>query len=151
MDGRRFSSTTSPVFRRIGSLTSTVEKPRKIQRDGIRFHGLRFIAPTLAGYVGESITVRYDPRDLAEIRVFYEGKFLCNAICQEIAEMTVSLKEIQKARKGIKKVLYNEIKRAKQLLASLEKNKQVQASPSDKSGERRNQKKPSSIKLYENE
>jgi len=27
--------------------------------------------PTLAAYVGASVTIRYDPRDLAEIRVFH--------------------------------------------------------------------------------
>jgi transposase-like protein len=35
---------------------------------------------------------------LAEIRVFHQDRFICRAICQELAEQTVSLKEIKKAR-----------------------------------------------------
>jgi putative transposase len=35
---------------------------------------------------------------MAEIRVFYQDRFLCRAICQELAGETISLKEIEKAR-----------------------------------------------------
>jgi putative transposase len=42
--------------------------------------------------------IRYDPADLAEIRVFHQDCFVCRAICQELAGQTVSLKEIEKAR-----------------------------------------------------
>jgi hypothetical protein len=52
-----------------------VATPRKAHRDGIRCHGLRYVSLTLAAYVGEDVTVRYDPRDLAEIGVFHEGTF----------------------------------------------------------------------------
>jgi len=54
--------------------------------------------PTLAGYVKEEVVIRYDPADLAEIRVFHQERFVCRAICQELAGQTVSLKEIEKAR-----------------------------------------------------
>ena len=54
-------------------LLLTVATPRKVQRDGIHCHGLRYFSLTLAAYVGEAVTVRYDPRDLAEIRVFHHG------------------------------------------------------------------------------
>jgi putative transposase len=53
-----------------------VAKHRIVHRDGIHFQGLRYIDPTLAAYVGEPITIRYDPRDLAEIRVFHRNRFL---------------------------------------------------------------------------
>jgi putative transposase len=33
---------------------------------------LRYIAPTLAAFVGDAVTIRYDPADIAEIRV-YQG------------------------------------------------------------------------------
>lgn len=59
-------------------------KPRIIQRDGIRFQGMRYIAPTLAGFVGEQIYIRYDPKDLAEIRVYYKDQFLCKAVSARI-------------------------------------------------------------------
>jgi putative transposase len=79
-------------------LLLTVATSRWVQQDGIRFRGLRYLDLTLAGYVGEDVTIRYDPRDMAEIRVYYQDRFLCRAICQEIAGQTISLKEIIAAR-----------------------------------------------------
>ena len=49
-------------------------------------------------YVKEDVLIRYDPADMAEIRVFYQDRFLCRAICQELSGQTVSFKEIEKAR-----------------------------------------------------
>jgi putative transposase len=51
----------------------------------MRFLGMRSLDPTLAAYVGESVLLRYDPRDVAEVRVFYHDRFLCRAIYQELA------------------------------------------------------------------
>lgn len=79
-------------------LLLTVRKTRKVQQDGIRFEGYRYMDPTLAGYVKEEVVIRYDPADLAEIHVFYQDRFLCRAICTELSGETVSLKEIEKAR-----------------------------------------------------
>jgi putative transposase len=79
-------------------LLLTVAKTRHVQQDGIRFQGYRYMDPTLAGYVKEEVVIRYDPADLAVIRVFYQEQFLCRAICQELAGQTVSLREIEKAR-----------------------------------------------------
>ncbi len=62
-------------------------------------YSYRYIDPTLAAYVGETVTIRYDPRDLAVIRVFYQERFLCQAVCSELAGQTVSLKEIVRARR----------------------------------------------------
>jgi putative transposase len=69
-------------------LLLTVAKPRKIHPDGIRFQGLRYLDPILAAYVGETVIIRYDPRDLAEIRVFHRGRFLTRAICPDLAAST---------------------------------------------------------------
>lgn len=79
-------------------LLLTVATPRKVQRDGVHLHGLRYFATTLAAYVGEPVTIRYDPRDLAEIRVYHQGVFLCRAVAPEIAAVTVSIKDLQAAR-----------------------------------------------------
>jgi putative transposase len=86
-------------------LLLTVAKPRQVHQDGIRFHALRYIDPTLAAYVGEAVTIRYDPRDMAEIRVYYRDTFLCRAVCQELAGQTVSLKDITRARNRRKREL----------------------------------------------
>jgi len=83
---------------RLDLLLLTVAKTRRVQQDGIRFQGYRYLDTTLAGYIKEDVLIRYDPADMAEIRVFYQERFLCRAICQELAGSTVSLKEIQKAR-----------------------------------------------------
>ena len=90
-------------------------KTRRVHQDGIRFQGYGYLDATLAAYVKEEILIRYDPADLAEIRVFYQDCFLCRAICQELAGQTISLKEIEKARS----------ERRKQLRAGLDSRKAV--------------------------
>jgi putative transposase len=75
-------------------LLLTVPRSRKVRQDGIHFQGLRYLDTTLAAYIGEQVIIRYDPRDLAELRVFYEGRFLCRAICQELAGETIAMREI---------------------------------------------------------
>ncbi len=75
-----------------------VAKARQVRADGIHLQSLRYISTTLAAYVGETVTLRFDPRDMAEIRVFHEDKFLCRAVCAELAGETVPLREILRAR-----------------------------------------------------
>lgn len=80
-------------------LLLTIAKPRKVHPDGIHLFGLRYLDTTvLAEYVGEHVTIRYDPRDVAEIRVFHDQRFLCRAICPELAARTIGIKEITAAR-----------------------------------------------------
>jgi putative transposase len=75
-----------------------VAKARQVRPDGIHFHSLRYISTTLAAYVGETVTLRFDPRDMAEIRIFHQDQFLCRAICAELAGEVVPLREILRAR-----------------------------------------------------
>lgn len=84
-------------------------KPRMVRRDGVHFQGLRYTSPTLAPYVGESVTIRYDPRDLGEVRVFHRNRFLCRAISTEHAHETVTLKDIQTARAAHRRALRQQI------------------------------------------
>ncbi|MGA2602182.1 MAG: Mu transposase C-terminal domain-containing protein [Bryobacteraceae bacterium] len=86
-----------------------VATARIVRRDGIHFEGLRYLDVTLAAYVGESVTVRYDPRDFAEIRVFHHNRFLCRAINQQHSDQTLSLKDIQTARVAHRRALRGEI------------------------------------------
>jgi putative transposase len=79
-------------------LLLTVSKARKVQQDGIHFQGMRYLDLTLAAYIGEAVTIRYDPQDMAEIRVYHDGRFLCRAVCQELAGETISLKELIRTR-----------------------------------------------------
>jgi putative transposase len=71
---------TPDSLERLDLLLVQVARPRVVHRDGIHFQGLRYLAPTLAAYVGEPVTIRYDPRDLGEIRVFHRDRFVCRAI-----------------------------------------------------------------------
>jgi hypothetical protein len=65
-----------------------VARKRRIQRSGIAFEGSTSIDPTLAAYVGEEVQIRYDPLDLAEVRVSFEDRFICRVICPELSGQT---------------------------------------------------------------
>jgi putative transposase len=80
-------------------------RARKIRRDGIHFQGLRYLSLTLAAYVGEEATIRFDPRDLGEIRVFYKDRFLCRAISAELAGETIPLRDLIRVRNQRRKEL----------------------------------------------
>lgn len=86
-------------------LLLTVATPRKVHPDGIRFQGLRYFDPTLAGFVGEAVTIRYDPNDLGEVRVFHGHEFVCRAVATEIADRTLTLKDVVAARRARRKDL----------------------------------------------
>jgi putative transposase len=100
-------------------LLLTVPKPRKVRRDGLWFLGMRYMDPTLAAYVGESVILRYDPRDVAEVRVFYHDRFLCRAICQELAGATVPLRDIMRARNRHRRDLRQTLRDRAQVVESL--------------------------------
>jgi putative transposase len=90
---------------------------RKVHCDGIRFHARRYIDPTLAAFVGEQVHILYDPRDVAEIAVYYENQFVCRTICQELAAQSLTLEEIRKDRRTVREEHQQDIKEAKTLLA----------------------------------
>lgn len=62
------------------------------------FQGFRYLDTTLAAYVGEDVVIRYDPRDLAELRVYLHDEFVCRAINPELAGETIALKDIIRSR-----------------------------------------------------
>jgi putative transposase len=100
-------------------LLLTVPKTRKVQPDGVRFKGMRYIDPTLAAYVGESVLLRYDPRDIAEVRLFHQGKFLCRAICPELAGQAIPLRDIQQARDQQRRQLRETLRDRKKTVEAL--------------------------------
>jgi putative transposase len=104
---------------RLDLLLLTVPKTRRVHPDGIRFSGLRYIDPLLAAYVGEDVLLRYDPRDIAEIRVFHEGRFVCRAVCQELAGETVPLREVIRARERRRRELRRTIEDRRKVVDSL--------------------------------
>jgi len=97
-EGRGFLPRLSESLEQLDLLLLTVAKSRQVRPDGIHFQGLRYLDLTLAAYVGESVIIRYDPRDMAEIRIFHDHRFLCRAICTELAGETIALRDIIQAR-----------------------------------------------------
>src|SRR6516225_7424665 len=100
-------------------LLLTVPKTRRVRPDGIHFLGMRYIDPTLAAYVGEEVMLRYDPRDMAEVRVFHEGCFVCRAVCQEFAGETVPLREIIRSRQRRRRELRQTIRERRAVVEAL--------------------------------
>jgi putative transposase len=100
-------------------LLLTVAKARRVHPDGIHFQGLRYLDLTLAAYVGEWVTIRYDPRDLAEIRVFHQDRFLCRALCPELAGTTIGLKDLIRARDARRRELRAGIRERAELVELL--------------------------------
>lgn len=91
-------------------LLLTVAKTRKVQQDGIHFQNHRYMDSTLASFVKEEVLIRFDPADLGEIHVFYQDRFLCRAVCAELSDRKVTLKEIEKARIERRKQVRAELK-----------------------------------------
>jgi putative transposase len=134
-------------------LLLTVAKLRRVRRDGVHFQGLRYLDPTLAAYVGEDVVIRYDPRDLAEIRVYHQGRFLCRVVCQELAGQTVSLKEIVRARNQRRRELQTEIKDRAELIETYVRVHQEEATAPLSAPPQAEQATPPArrLKLYEHE
>ena len=107
-----------------------VAKQRRVQQDGIHFQGQRYFDLTLAAYVGEDVTIRYDPHDLAVIRVFYKERFLCRAVCHEFAGTQISLKEVIKARREQRKRVRQGIRERVSVLEQLQAAQQPEPSVS---------------------
>ena len=93
----------------LDGLLLRVSKHRTVQRDGIHFQGQRYLSPTLAPFVGRTITIRYDPRDLSEIRVYDHDTFVCTAIDEAHPNQRYSLHDIETARRTRRRQLRRDI------------------------------------------
>ena len=135
-------------------LLLTVPTARKVHPDGIRFQGLRYIDTTLAAYIGESVTLRYDPRDAAEVRVFCKDRFLCRAICPELAGTVITLPDILKARRTRRRSLIAKLReRTNAVEQLLDIKRQETAENAGRTIEERNEKEATGprLKRYLNE
>ena len=97
-------------------LLATIPRTRRVRQEGIRLHNLWYFNLNLSAYIGEEVVIRYDPHDMAEIRVYHQQRFICRAICHELAGTTTSLKEIQRQRNTRRRQLQHEIKTRQQLV-----------------------------------
>jgi len=70
--------------------------------------------------VGEDATIRFDPRDMGEIRVFYQDRFLCRAISAKLAGETIPLRDVirvrNQRRKELRSILHDRQKMVDTLL-----------------------------------
>ena len=55
---------------------------RTVDKDGIHFNNLRYLAPQLQGRVGQRMNVRYMPHDDRSVEVYLDGVHLCTAYPQ---------------------------------------------------------------------
>ncbi|AMT93047.1 transposase [Brevibacterium linens] len=93
----------------LDGLLLTVPKHRTVRRDGIHFQGQRYLSPTLAPLVGKPVTIRYDPRDISEIRVYERDTLICVAIDQTNPNQRLSLREVESARRARRRQLRKDI------------------------------------------
>lgn len=93
----------------LDGLLLTVPKNRVVQRDGIHFQGQRYLAPTLAPFVGHTVTIRYDPRDISEIRVYDRDTFVCVAVDEAHPNIRLSLRDIETSRRARRRELRHSI------------------------------------------
>lgn len=66
-------------------------------------------SPTLAPFVGRTINIRYDPRDLSEIRIYDHDTFICTAIDEAHPNQRLTLREIETARRARRRQLRKDI------------------------------------------
>jgi putative transposase len=110
---------------KLNLLLLTTKKSRIVQRDGIRLENLRYFHLNLVAYIGESITIRYDPNDLTEIWVYDEqNKCICKAVCEEFQDQCITYEELKKIRtnrkKDLKKEINYKVKKAHQVINKIE-------------------------------
>ncbi|MCC7530266.1 MAG: DDE-type integrase/transposase/recombinase [Candidatus Melainabacteria bacterium] len=137
----------APSFEVLDVLLMTVPDDRMVQQDGVRIFNLRYDATEFRGLIGKYVTARYDPRDISEVLVYLDDKFVCRATCSEIADKRPSLKELMRARNEYKRELRKEIKSSIEFAASFpEALRKIAAAPPIG---RSSQKIPFKLKRYQ--
>lgn len=68
----------------LNPLLLKVPKPRLVHPHGIHLRGLVYADPILEDYVGESVSIRYNPRDATQIWVYHQNKLICHAKLRKI-------------------------------------------------------------------
>ena len=94
----------------------------KVHQEGIHFFGTYYMHVLLGDAVGDSVIIRYDPMNLANIRVYVvdaleEERFLCLAESVERGGQEVSLQEIVTARRSRRKRVGEEVRERKRAVA----------------------------------
>jgi putative transposase len=138
-------------YEQLDLLLVTVAKTRKVRNVGISFSRLNYQSQVLSAYVGESVVIRYDPRDLAEIRVYHNNKYICSAISPDLSENTVSFNQLRTARKKRKAELNKTIKQRKSLVDLILDRPECSVPTKKKKLPQKEAKPKSKLRMYENE
>ncbi len=93
-------------------LLLTIQKQRIIRQDGIHFNTLRYTNLALLPFVRRRAVIRYDPRNMTEIKVYLNDAFLCTAV----SDCSLSISELTRARKHRRKELEREINARSELV-----------------------------------
>jgi len=72
--------------------------PRNISSEGIRVHTQTYVSPELAPYVRERVVVRYDPRDLSEIQVYFRDRWISSARAVDPDHPYADLRSLRRIR-----------------------------------------------------
>ena len=80
---------------------------RRIQRGGyLQFENLMYRGEYLAGYAGETVVIRYEPRDITEILIYRREDnkevFLARAFAQNLETETIALDEAKASSKKVR-------------------------------------------------
>jgi putative transposase len=127
-----------------------VTKSRKVQRDGIHFLNLRYFSDNLIPFIGEEVSIRYDPRDLAVIHVYHHDRLIGKALEPELSQVRMSLREVQalqkKQRSELRKEIREKVSFSKRYLAQLQQNESLNSEEKTRGAE--SKRRATNLKLY---
>jgi putative transposase len=94
--------TMPPSLEKLDELLILEPRARTVQQGGISFQGHRYTDTALQAVVGQEVTIRYDPTDLSQIRVFVtehgHERFLCDAKRQDAGDEIIPVEDFIDAR-----------------------------------------------------
>ncbi|GCE07764.1 transposase [Dictyobacter aurantiacus] len=102
--------------RQVEGLLLYPRRRRVVHQEGIVLQGAWYMHELLAGYVGEAVMIRYDPRNLAMLWVYVgeqEESLLCEASCVERGGQEVSLQALVSERTKRRKAVGNALRERK--------------------------------------
>jgi putative transposase len=76
----------APSLESLDVLLMTVPDTRIVQQDGVHIFKLLYWATEFCGLITKHVTARYDPRDISEVLIYLDDKFVCRATCAQLAD-----------------------------------------------------------------
>jgi len=108
----------APSLESLDILLMTIPDSRIVQQDGVHIFNLLYWATEFCGLTTKHVTARYDPRDISEVLIYFDDKFVCRAVCAALADKKPSLTEFMKVRNAYKRELKSDIASSVKFAAS---------------------------------